>query len=119
MQSARAEFVAHLRNVCADSSDFESAALAFGELVANAMRHAPPGEVAVRLRWRGPSATLSVSDSGGGFAPNPCLPEEGSAGGRGLYIVSAIAGPLDVRAGPAGCSVSVELGFVRLRSLAR
>ncbi len=109
MQSARAEFVAILRHSAGERFDLEAAALAFGELVANAMRHCPPGEVVVALRWEGPAPVLCVKDCGHGFDPNPCLPEHGQIGGRGLYIVRELAGPVRVQKLQDGCLVSVRL----------
>jgi anti-sigma regulatory factor (Ser/Thr protein kinase) len=111
MQAARAQFVDLLRQASQDRPDLEAAALAFGELVANAMRHAPPGDVSVTLRWSGTTATLSVTDSGTGFVPRPSLPDSGEVGGRGLFIVNAMAGPVRVAAVAGGCSVSVDLPF--------
>ncbi len=110
MRSARAEFVELLRVATQRGADVEAAALAFGELVANAMRHGPDGDVCVTLRWAAGTPTLSVTDTGAGFVPNPSLPDDGQVGGRGLFIVSELAGPVRVqtRAG-GGCSVSVDL----------
>jgi len=116
MRAARADFVRLLRADVGPEADVDSAALAFGELVANAMRHAPPGEVRVELRWHGDKASLSVTDSGTGFAFDPSLPDVGQVGGRGLYIVNHLTGPVRVerRAG-GGCSVSVDLRLTALR----
>jgi anti-sigma regulatory factor (Ser/Thr protein kinase) len=109
MQAARAEFVRILRCAAGPQADVEAAALAFGELVANAMRHGPRGEVRVSLRWDGNKATLLVSDSGAGFELNLRLPDNGQVGGRGLYIVNQLAGPVRVERTGGGCLVSVEL----------
>jgi anti-sigma regulatory factor (Ser/Thr protein kinase) len=109
MRAARADFVRLLRAHVGPEADVESAALAFGELVANAMRHAPPGEVRVTLRWAGAKPTLSVSDCGAGFTFDPMLPDTGQIGGRGLYIVNHLAGPVRVERTGGGCSVSVDL----------
>lgn len=116
MQAARGEFVGLLRGAAEPEADIEAAALAFGELVANAMRHGPPGEVHVTLRWKSGRPTLSVSDSGSGFTVDPCLPDIGQVGGRGLFIVNALAGPVRIekRTG-GGCSVSVDLPVTAAR----
>jgi signal transduction histidine kinase len=116
MRAARAEFVRLLSARAGPDADVDSAALVFGELVANAMRHGPPGEVRVTLRWLDSQPTLSVTDAGPGFAFDPRLPDAGQVGGRGLFIVNHVAGPVRVeRRTGGGCSVSVDLPLTAKR----
>jgi anti-sigma regulatory factor (Ser/Thr protein kinase) len=70
--------------------------LAFGELIANAVRHAP-GPVRVLATTEGDGTAHRVlEDSGGGFtsAENE-VPDVLAESGRGLSLVQAVAG--DVR----------------------
>jgi signal transduction histidine kinase len=118
MRAARAEFVRLLTASAGPDADVDSAALVFGELAANAMRHGPAGDVRVTLRWAGTKPTLSVRDGGEGFAFDPRLPDAGQVGGRGLYIVNHVAGPVRVETCPAGgCSVSVDLRLTPVRQM--
>jgi signal transduction histidine kinase len=85
----RREFVNLLR--ARGTGDFSAAELVWGELVGNAIRHAP-GPIAVRLDWRGDDAVLTVHDEGESFQPDIRLPADPmSEHGRGLYIVRALA----------------------------
>lgn len=65
--------------------------LAFGELVANAMRHAP-GPVRVIASTDGDgSAVLVVEDSGAGFTDKEHVFDPYAESGRGLALVRAVA----------------------------
>jgi serine/threonine-protein kinase RsbW len=78
------------------TGDFPAAELVCGELVGNAVRHAP-GRIVVRLEWDDDYPLLSVHDEGTSFRPDFRLPEDPmSEHGRGLYIVRALALSLDV-----------------------
>jgi PAS domain S-box-containing protein len=70
--------------------DVQAAQLVFGELIGNAVRHAP-GHVDVEIAWDDPATpVLHVFDDGPGYAPQPCLPSQEAESGRGLYIVSQL-----------------------------
>jgi len=70
--------------------DVEAAELVLGELVGNAVRHAP-GHVDVELTWDDPAApVLHVVDDGPGYAPQTRLPPFESESGRGLYLVQTL-----------------------------
>ncbi len=70
--------------------DVEAAELVFGELIGNAVRHAP-GHVDVELTWDDPAApVLHVVDDGPGYAPPTQLPPFESESGRGLYLVRTL-----------------------------
>jgi len=73
-------------------ADASAAALVFGELTANAMRHAP-GPIDVELSWDdGETPVLCVDDDGPGFdAPARTeLPGHEAESGRGLFLVAAL-----------------------------
>lgn len=90
----RHEFMDLLR--AGGTGDFPAAELVYGELVGNAVRHAP-GRIVVRLEWDDDYPLLTVHDEGGSFQPDICLPQDPmSEHGRGLYIVRALAVSLDV-----------------------
>lgn len=87
---ARQEFLALLRKHGTDDADYFSAELIFGELLANAVQHAP-GTVDLSVHWTDEHACLSVRTYG-----PPCLPGRRTADllderGRGLQIVSALS----------------------------
>jgi anti-sigma regulatory factor (Ser/Thr protein kinase) len=89
----RREFMAVLH--ANGTGDFDAAELVYGELVGNAVRHAP-GCIVVRLLWDDDAPTLTVHDNGEPFRVDPALPADPFAeGGRGLFIVRALA--LDLR----------------------
>jgi PAS domain S-box-containing protein len=76
--------------------------LAFGELIANAVRHAP-GSVRVLAHTAGDgTATLSVEDNGSGFTPGEHRLDPYAESGRGLSLVRAVADALDVEPAPLG-----------------
>jgi signal transduction histidine kinase len=90
----RHEFMDLLR--AGGTGDFPAAELVYGELVGNAIRHAP-GRIVIRLDWEDESPVLTVHDEGSSFEPNIRLPDDPmSEHGRGLYIVRALALSLNV-----------------------
>ena len=84
--------------------------LVFGELIANAVRHAP-GPVTVRATWDAhDGAALSLDDSGEGFTPPECASEPYAESGRGLELVRAISDQLTITRSPLG-GTRVRVGF--------
>jgi PAS domain S-box-containing protein len=82
--------------------DVGAAEIVFGELVGNAVRHAP-GVVDVELDWDDAStAVLHVVDDGPGYAPGGVLPSPSAEAesGRGLYIVTQLAREFSVMKSP-------------------
>jgi PAS domain S-box-containing protein len=76
--------------------------LAFGELVANAVRHAPgPLRVVLSTDGRG-TVELVVEDSGIGFVPRERAIDPLAESGRGLNLVRAFAQGLAIEPGPRG-----------------
>ncbi len=91
----RHEFMDLLRE--RGTGDFNAAELVWGELVGNAMRHAP-GPIDVQLDWNDENPVLTVHDEGASFKPEIRLPADPlSERGRGLYIVNALALSLRVK----------------------
>lgn len=89
--AAREDLLDFLADQASDDSDVEAAALIFGELVGNVVRHAP-GPIDLELEWDGEGAVLHVFDRGPGFEWRlPSLPDPLCEDGRGLFIVSALA----------------------------
>ncbi len=76
--------------------------LAFGELIANAVRHAPgPVRVIAATDGQG-NATLSVEDSGGGFTPAEHPLDPLAESGRGLNLVRALSDGVEIEPTPRG-----------------
>jgi PAS domain S-box-containing protein len=74
-------------STCGAAVDVPAAQLVFGELLSNAMRHAP-GDVDVVLTWDDPATpVLHVVDQGPGYTFSGNLPPEDAESGRGLYLV--------------------------------
>lgn len=85
---ARRTFVAHLRELDLEPASINDAALVFGELVANVVRHAP-GPIDVQFTLEEDGLVLKVRDRGPSFSPGDfSLPTDVmSEGGRGLFLV--------------------------------
>ncbi|WP_049793358.1 methanogen output domain 1-containing protein [Conexibacter woesei] len=112
----RHEIVDYLRRHAAPESDLAGAQLAISELLSNVVRHAP-GPAWANLDWSGERAVLAVHDLGRGFEPTTELPDDllQAGGGRGLFIVSNVAGWMAVAAKRAGGSrVMIELPVTRV-----
>jgi PAS domain S-box-containing protein len=76
--------------------DLDQAEIVAGELVGNAVRHAP-GNVTVIADAGGSTPVLHVIDEGPGCEFNPRLPpDEMSDGGRGLFIVNALVEEMSI-----------------------
>lgn len=91
MTVAREEFRAFVRSRGSEPEQLFNAELIYAELLGNVVRYAP-GSIEVRVDWNGGKPVLHVIDSGPGFQFLPRLPHDVYAeGGRGLYLVSALA----------------------------
>jgi anti-sigma regulatory factor (Ser/Thr protein kinase) len=96
MSAVRIEVGTILRKNGASSVEREIAELVAGELLANAVRHAP-GTIEVVLDWSGPAPVFHVLDRGPGFTLAPQLPSDAmSERGRGLFLVWALADDVNV-----------------------
>jgi anti-sigma regulatory factor (Ser/Thr protein kinase) len=96
--NVRFALLAYLQSRAGAGSDLEAAALIFGELVGNVVRHAP-GPIAVDLYWEEDVAVLRVVDQGPGFdwSGSAEVPDALAESGRGLFIAGSIARELRVR----------------------
>lgn len=111
----RREIGDYLRRYALDGSDLAGAEVAISELLSNVALHAP-GPAWAQIDWSGERPLLAVHDLGDGFVPSDGLPDDllSAHGGRGLFIVSNVAGWLTVAAKRAGGSkVIVELPVTR------
>lgn len=100
---ARRDLLAYLTSHADGQSDLGAAAMIFGELVGNVVRHAP-GPIAIELYWDRGMAVLRVRDSGPGFEwdGSVSLPEPMAESGRGLYIVYTLVQSMKVSRPPGG-----------------
>jgi signal transduction histidine kinase len=81
----------------------------FGELVGNAVRHAP-GFVEVELAWDDATTpVLHVIDDGPGYVPRTGLPSPDAESGRGLYIVAQLTREFTVTQRPRGAHARAVL----------
>jgi len=118
--AARAEHLSEVRRAVSDAATslgFTRATLddlltAVDEAVANAIRHGSPrGErdrVAVQIKAKPHKLTVSVRDSGGGFATSgsaPTMPAPDALGGRGLPLMAALADSLEITSTPHGTTI--------------
>lgn len=92
----------YLSDHCEDT-DLYPAALVFGELLSNVIKHAPrTGGVRVWLEPEGERFALCINDAGKGFSEQQAAatPNDSSESGRGLYIVRQICEELSYRTVP-------------------
>ena len=95
--------------------DLYGAALVFGELVGNVVRHAP-GPIELRAEWEPGGLALHALDRGPGFGlRGTTLPDPSSEGGRGLFIIAALADSLRVATTANGSHVRAVLPIRRKR----
>ncbi|MBV8197474.1 MAG: SpoIIE family protein phosphatase [Candidatus Eremiobacteraeota bacterium] len=111
---ARHEFVDELAACATPESDLKAAEIIFGELTANAAKHAA-GRVNVALEWSERTPVLHFIDRGAGCAMSaPPHPAELTEHGRGLWLLHRLGGEIDIEVLPDyGCQISVGLPVVR------
>ncbi len=75
-----------------EGSDLFPAALVYGELVSNVVKHAPRGGVRVWLEPHRDKFALCINDAGGGFSSEAAsrTPDDHAESGRGLFIVQQV-----------------------------
>ncbi|HWT06284.1 MAG TPA: ATP-binding protein [Xanthomonadales bacterium] len=114
-RSARASFVEYLGRRGVKDEALAGAELVFGELLANAVRHAP-GPIDISLSWEDLVPVLTVSDRGPGIREpaGTKLPEDVlSQAGRGLFLVRALAGDPNIsQRSERGTEIAVPLLIV-------
>lgn len=87
-----------------------AAELAFGELIANAVRHAP-GPVVARCRVAPDgSAAIELDDAGSGFVPAVVAADLFAETGRGLALLRRLTDDVQVASAPGG-GASVRVSF--------
>ncbi|MBV9028049.1 MAG: SpoIIE family protein phosphatase [Candidatus Eremiobacteraeota bacterium] len=113
---ARHELVDELSSCVTPESDVKGAEIIFGELTANAAKHAA-GRVDVALEWTGDAPVLHFIDRGGGCAMiAPPHPGELTEHGRGFWLLQRLGGEINIEVLPGfGCQISVGLPVVRRR----
>ena len=110
----RGEFVTYLRTYGAPGEDYAGAELIFGEIVANAIVHAP-GPLGVCVDWPEGRATLRVTDEGPPIRVTGTLPADPLAEhGRGLAVANRLARGMSTEPTAVGKTVVAKLP-VRLR----
>jgi anti-sigma regulatory factor (Ser/Thr protein kinase) len=99
-----------IRSRAGTNADYPTIRLVFFELLGNVVKHAP-GRLMMRVDWFEEGPYLHVFDRGKGFEYKPVLPADMLAeGGRGLYLISCLAGAVAVHRLPGcGAYVSVRL----------
>jgi serine phosphatase RsbU (regulator of sigma subunit)/anti-sigma regulatory factor (Ser/Thr protein kinase) len=88
--------------------------LAFGELVANALRHAPGAVHVVARSDVAGNVELIVEDDGAGFVDQPRAIDPLAESGRGLSLVEAVADGIRIETRPSG-GTRVSVAFARER----
>jgi len=108
ISSARHEAGRWLASAGASAEDSQDVTLVVSELVTNAVRaSAADDSVQLELAATDDGWAITVRDRGEGFEPaTPELPDDPlSIGGRGLAVVSTLAGPLSVERDAQGWNV--------------
>ena len=98
----------YLGETASRESDFASCEVIFSELIGNVARHTD-GHARVSIEWKNASAVLTVRDRGGSFLPKLELPDPMDEGGRGLFLVHALAQDVRIDRSDDGNVVSVTL----------
>jgi anti-sigma regulatory factor (Ser/Thr protein kinase) len=107
--AAKASAMAFLRARGEPAAPYEDCGLALGELLSNAVRHAEPGAIDVRLDWSADVPVLEVTNVGDAFPVRLEPPETYRESGRGLFIIAQIADVPRVASSGGRCTVSVSL----------
>lgn len=92
----RREIARKLQTFANADSDMPAAEVALGELLANAVEHAPVA-VTIELQWQSRAARLIISDLGTGMAHAGRLPDPYSERGRGIFLIAHLCVTFDVR----------------------
>ena len=112
--NTRRELMTYMRGLAADADQVFLGELILGEILANTVEHAP-GLVEVRIDWTGVKPVVFVRDTGPGldrFASD--LPDPMAEGGRGFFLIHALAEKITVKRAPGyGTEVHAVLPIAR------
>jgi anti-sigma regulatory factor (Ser/Thr protein kinase) len=110
----RRNFVRYLRAHGGPGEDYEAAEIIFGEIVGNAVVHAP-GPLQMHVDWPEGRATLHVSDEGPPIRVIGSLPADPlSEHGRGLAVANRLSRGMSTEPNAIGKTVVAKLP-VKLR----
>ena len=110
----RREFVKYLRDYGAPGEDYDAAELIFGEIVGNAVVHAP-GPMHMHVDWPDGRATLHVSDEGPPIRVITNLPADPlDEHGRGLAVANRLSRGISSEPSAVGKTIVAKLP-VKLR----
>ncbi len=118
--SARA-FVKHaLRSAGAPVEAIDRLELAVAEACNNAILHADGQSFTVTVVVQGGRAMVAVADNGSGFDPpaHPTMPSPQATGHRGLPLMQALVGDVDVASSDGGTTVVLVLPLAASEPLA-
>jgi anti-sigma regulatory factor (Ser/Thr protein kinase) len=107
----RHDFARYLRTYGRATDDYVAAEVVFGEIVTNALLHAP-GPIEIEVEWPEGQATIHVSDHGVpiNLELEPAVPDPMAEHGRGMLIVRELAEAVSTVAYPGeGKTVSATL----------
>jgi anti-sigma regulatory factor (Ser/Thr protein kinase) len=109
---SRLVLMSFLRQHAAADADLFTTELILGELLTNAVEHAP-GRIDVRIDWAGDRPTLRVRDAGRGFtAPSSDLPKDlFDENGRGLFLIATLAPDVRIEPTPGGFGTQITLSL--------
>jgi anti-sigma regulatory factor (Ser/Thr protein kinase) len=109
VMAAKASVMTFLRFRGANDAAYEDCSLALSELLSNAVRHAHPGQIEVKLDWTRDQPRLAVTNDGNAFPVTLERPSAESESGRGLFILAHVLEVPLVEGGNGRCTVSISL----------
>ncbi|HEY1728093.1 MAG TPA: SpoIIE family protein phosphatase [Candidatus Baltobacteraceae bacterium] len=113
-RTSRHELTKFIHAHAADMESVYVAELIFGEILANTVEHAP-GLVLIRIDWSDELPVATIRDSGPGLRYIIArLPETLDDGGRGLFLIKALAADVSIdQTSDAGTELRVVLPVPR------
>jgi anti-sigma regulatory factor (Ser/Thr protein kinase) len=113
-RTSRHELTKFIHAHAADMESVYVAELIFGEILANTVEHAP-GLVLIRIDWSDELPVATIRDSGPGLRNIIArLPEALDDGGRGLFLIKALAADVSIdQTSDAGTELRVVLPVPR------
>jgi signal transduction histidine kinase len=91
------------------------------EATTNAVRHAMPGRITIKLDYDADSVVLTITDDGVGFSPDDALNKSGHFGLRGIRgRASKLGGEFTILSAPeSGTSIRVEVPLKQDKTINR